>query len=172
MHKNITMLALLLLCGTPVQAQNWYVDGGLGFVNFDDGVDEVSPTNVYIRGGYQINRYFNLGLEATVTVSPDQIAAAPDVDFGVNAVTLYARGGIPVGESIFLYAQIGRTNTELQAEYLGVEFTTDDNDTSYGFGADIDIGSRTTYLALNYSMYNNNDGVDVTAFNLGLGVRF
>jgi len=41
-----------------------------------------------------------------------------------------------------------------------------------GLGAEIDLGDKSKYLALNYSIYNNNDGADVTGSNIGLGLRF
>ena len=172
MKKYLILFAMALLFNTSVHAQNWYVDGGLGLIEFDDGTDSISPTNLYIRGGYQFNQYFNLGLETSVTINSDQIDNLPGVEFDVDAVTFYVRGGVPVGESVWLYGQIGRTNTELTGEYQGVEVSEDDNDTMIGFGAEIDLGNTNTYLALNYSRYNDNDGVDVTALNLGIGVRF
>jgi len=167
---------ILLLCGamtvcSPTLAEEWYVDGGLGFVTFDDGFDKLSPTNIYIRGGYIINPNFNVGVEANVTVSPDQIPGSP-VDFSVDMGTVYVRGGAPVSDSVRIYAQLGSTNTTLTAELGGIEVSVDDNDMMMGFGAEIDLGSGSNYLAINYSIYNNNDGVDVTAFNIGAGARF
>lgn len=172
MKKHLVLFTLALLFNTSAYAQNWYVDGGAGFIKFDDGTESISPTNLYIRGGYQFNQYFNIGLEASTTISSDQIDSLPGVDFDVDAVTFYVRGGVPVNESIWLYGQIGRTNTELTGEFQGIEVSEDDNDTMFGFGVDVDLGSSGTYLALNFSKYNNNDGVDVNAFNLGVGVRF
>lgn len=172
MKKSLTLFVLASLLSGPCIAQNWYVDGGISFIDFDDGTDSISPTNLYIRGGYQFNQYFNAGLESSVTISSDSLDYAPEVEFDVDTFTFYIRGGVPVSESVWLYGQIGRTNTELTAEYLGVEVSEDDNDTMFGFGAEIDVGSGNTYLSLNYSMYNNNDGVDVTGINLGVGARF
>lgn len=172
MKKNILLLSATLLFCTSASAENWYVDGGAGFINFDDGTDTISPTNIYLRGGYQFNQYFNVGLESSTTVSSDQLSDFPGVDFDVDVVTLYVRAGVPVGESIWVYGQLGRSNTELTGQALGIKASQDDNDTMYGVGADVDLGSKNLYLALNYSSYNNNDGVDVTAFNLGLGLRF
>ena len=172
MIKKALLLSTTLLFSSVSFAQNWYVDGGAGFIEFDDGIDTISPTNLYIRGGYQFNQYFNIGLETSVTASSDQLSDIPGVDFDVDVVTFYVRGGVPVNESIWVYAQIGRSNTELTAEFQGIEISEDDNDTMFGLGAEIDLGSDKTYLALNYSSYNNNDGVDVTAFNIGVGLRF
>jgi len=172
MKKNILLLSAALLFSSSTLAENWYVDGGAGFIKFEEAGDKISPTNIYLRGGYKINQYFNIGLESSTTVSSDQVSSVPGVDFDVNTVTFYVRGGMPVTDSIWIYGQLGRTNTELTGEALGIKVSDDDNDTMYGLGADVDLGSKNLYLALNYSMYNNNDGVDVTAFNLGLGVRF
>lgn len=172
MRRKIFLLSFAMLFNTSVLAENWYVDGGAGFITFDDGFDEISPTNLYVRGGYQFNQNFNVGLESSFTISSDQIPSDPDVDLDVNVVTLYVRGGAFVSESVWLYGQVGSSNTELTAEFAGVEFSVDDNDIMFGFGAEIDLGSKSTYLALNYSIYNDNDGVDVTAFNIGVGARF
>ncbi len=128
MKNKIILLIALMVSSSIVLAENWYVDGGLGFVKFDEGVDELSPTNIYIRGGYKINQYFNFGIEVSVTVSLDQISSAPEVDFDVDMGTIYIRSGVPVGESVQLYGQIGSSNAELSASYAGVKASVDDND--------------------------------------------
>jgi len=172
MKKISLLLSLTLLFSTSIFAQNWYIDGGLALVKFDDGVDTISPTNLYIRGGYQFNPNFNIGLESNATISPDQISDFSDVDLSVSAVTFYVRGGFPISDSIWLYGQIGRANTEFIAEFSGFEASIDDNDTMLGLGAEINLNNKTTYLALNFSTYNDNEGVDVTALNIGIGARF
>ena len=161
-----------MLLSTSCLAEEWYVDGGFGFITFDDGVDEISPTNIYIRGGYIINSNFNVGIEANVTASPDQISGYPGVDLDVDVGTIYVRAGAPVGENNMVYGQIGSSNTTLTASSGNIAVSADDTDMMIGFGAEIGLGSGSTYLAINYSIYNNNDGVDVTGFNLGVGARF
>lgn len=170
--KKVLIISLALLFSSSAMSENWYLGGGAGLIEFDDGVDSISPTNIYIRGGYQLNQYFNIGIESSITISSDQISDSPDVDFDVDVVSFYVRGGVPLNESIWVYAQAGRANTELTAEFRGVELSDDDNDTMYGVGAEFDLGDKKTYLAVNYSIYNNNSGVDVTALNLGVGFRF
>jgi hypothetical protein len=171
MKKNVFLLCMAMTVSSSALAEDWYVDGGLGFINFDDGFDTLSPTNIYVRGGYIINANFNVGIEANVTVSPDQLPGIP-VDFSVDMGTLYVRAGAPVSDSVRIYAQIGSTNTTVTGEYAGLSVSTDDSDLMMGVGAEIDLGSGSTYLAINYSIYNNNDGVDVTGFNIGAGARF
>ncbi|MCW8922175.1 MAG: porin family protein [Gammaproteobacteria bacterium] len=172
MKTNIFVVCIVMLFSSSCLAEDWYVDGGLGFVSFDDGVDEISPTNIYIRAGYIINPNFNVGIEASVTADSDQLAWAPGVDFDVDVGTIYVRAGAPVGENNMVYAQIGSSNTTLTASAGGLSISGDDRDMMMGFGADIGLGDDSLYLAINYSIYNNNDGVDVTGFNLGIGARF
>jgi len=173
MKKNILLFCLALVFSSSSLAEKWYIDGGLGFVNFDDGTDDVSPTNIYFRGGYKINKNFDIGLEANITADSDSFnAGGVTVDFDVDIVTFYARGGGNVSDNVWLYGQIGSSNTELTGEAFGVSVSEDDTDVMFGFGADIGIGSGSTYVALNYSIYNGNNGVDVTGFNIGIGTRF
>ena len=170
--KYSILIFLALLFSTASQAENWYVGGGAGLINSDDGEDIIEPTNLYFRIGYQFNQNFNIGLESSVTVVPDQIPNAPDVDLSVDTVTFYIRGGAPITDSIFVYAQFGQTNTEITAELNGFEFSVDDDDSMIGIGAEIDLTSKSNYLAINWSRYNSSDGVDITGFNIGLGGRF
>ncbi len=173
MKKNILLFCLAMVFSSSSLAENWFIDGGLGFVTFDDGVDEVSPTNIYFRGGYKINKNFDIGLEANVTVDSDSITyAGTTVDFDVDIVTFFARGGGFVSDNVWLYGQVGSSNTELTGEAGGFSVSEDDTDVMFGFGAEIGLGGGSTYLALNYSIYNGNNGVDVTGFNLGIGTRF
>jgi hypothetical protein len=176
-NKYSLILIAASLTSASVSAEQWtpnqwYIDGGLGSVKFDDGYDQVTPTNIYVRGGYIINQNFNIGLESNVTLSPDQIAYAPGVDFSVNIGTLYFRAGAPVSDNVMMYAQIGSSNTELGAEYNNVKTTQSDRDTMLGVGAEIGFGAGSMYAAINYSKYNNNSGVDVSGLTIGIGNRF
>ncbi len=171
MKKNNLLLCLAIIFSTSSWAEDWYVDGGLGFVTFNKGVTELSPTNIYIRGGYIINPNFNVGIEGSVTVSPDQIPGSPS-DFEVDIGTIYIRAGAPVSNTVRLYGQLGSSTTTLTEELGWFSLSTDDSDIMMGLGAEVDLGRGTTYLAINYSIYYDDVGVDVTGFNLGVGTRF
>ena len=172
MKKFILIISISLFFCSPASARDWYIDGGVGILEFDDSSDAVSPTNLYFRGGYQFNKYFNIGLESNFTVSPDQAAVAPGVDFEVDTLTFYGRAGVPVNRYLWVYGQLGRTNTELSKSSSGGSNSEDNNDTMYGFGAEVYPFNKPVYIALNYSSYNDNGGVNVTALNLGVGYRF
>lgn len=174
--KNL-LLCLTMIFSTSSWAENWYADGGLGFVNYDNGVDKLSPTNLYIRSGYILNPYFNVGIEGSVTVSPDYIPGVP-ADFNVDIGTIYIRAGAPVSHTIRLYGQLGSSTTTLTSESGGVSVATDDSDIMMGLGAevdldlDLDVGNASTYVVINYSIYSDDNGTDVTGFNIGIGARF
>jgi hypothetical protein len=161
MKKSISILIITLSFSTAAFARDWYVDSGLGFINFDDGNNSISPTNLYLRGGYQYNKYYNFGLESSFTVSPDQIS---DADIDVNTLTFYGRGGTPVNKYLWVYAQLGWTSTEVN--------NSNNNDLMYGLGVEAYPLNKPIYIALNYSSYFRKSGDDVTAFNLGIGYRF
>jgi hypothetical protein len=176
-NKYYLILVAASLSSASVSAEQWtpnqwYIDGGLGSVNFNDGYDQVTPKNIYVRGGYFINQNFNIGLESNVTISPDQVAYAPGIDYSVNIGTIYFRAGAPVSDNVVLYGQIGSSNTELSGEYSSVKVTASDRDTMLGVGAEIGFGASSTYAAINYSKYNNNSGVDVSGLTFGIGTRF
>ena len=163
---------LLILLGSAISmnsyAEGWFIGGGAGFVTFDDSVDKVSPLNAYAKGGFAFNQYFDAGLEASVTLIPDEVYS---VDFDVNIVTIFMRVGAPVNDTTKIYAQIGNSNTEVTGTYGGYSLSVDDSDTSMAFGVQIDFGSNNTYFDINYSSYFDDSGAEATAFNIGVGAR-
>lgn len=164
MKKNSLFLIITLIFSSTAFARNWYADGGLGLMNFDDGNASISPTNIYLRGGYQLNKYLNFGLETNFTLSPDQVS---NVDANVDTLTAYARGGTPVNKYLWVYGQLGVTNTRFSAGN-----SKNNSDLMYGFGAEIYPVNKPVYIALNYSNYFDNGIAEVTALNLGVGYRF
>jgi len=173
MMKKSLLIVSALLFSSSCMAEQWYVDGGLGFISMDGGGDKISPTNLYVRGGYNINSTFDVGIESSVTVSPDQIAIVPgvDVDLDIDIGTIYIRAGMPVGENTRIYGQIGSSNTTFTASAGSVSVSDDESDTMLGFGADIGL-SDSLYLALNYSQYYSDQGDTITGINVGIGTRF
>lgn len=172
MKKIISLLTLSFLFSSTASALNWYADAGFGFISFDDGTNKVSPTNIYLRGGYQLNKYFNFGLETSYTISDDSSSAAPGVDFESDIVTLYFRGGFPVHRKVWLFGQLGHAQTKLTQKSSGGSDTNSNTDLMYGIGAEIYPWKKPAYVSLGYTSYNNNGDAEVTAFTLGMGYRF
>lgn len=154
-------------------SQQWYFDGGVGLINFNGNNKDISPINMYVRGGVMLNRYFNIGAETSFSVSADEASYAPGVDFTLSAETAYLRAGVPLGKHVMVYAQAGYSRTELGADGgTGPTYSSKDDGTQLGLGTEIGFGNNTTYLAINYSQYYDNAGVKVIAYNLGVGSRF
>lgn len=168
MKKSYLLAFILPFIAAPVSAEKIYVDVGGSLVNFDDGVDTISPFNIFGRVGYKFHENVNIGAEASVTLVPDELLG---VDLSVDIITVYLRGVLPLSQTASLFLQLGSSNTELTGEVGSISVSADDTDTSIGAGAEFSLNEK-AYITISYTTYNNNDGVDVTGINAGIGARF
>jgi len=150
-------------------AQGFYIGGGVSKMEFDDSFDSVSPTNMFLRGGILFNDYFDISGEMNITFSSDEISG---VDFDVDTYSIFLRGIYPATDTIRFYGKFGTANTELTASAFGTSISFDDDDMMYGAGVEVGFGQGNTYLDIDYTSYYDDDGIDVNAFNVGLGYRF
>ena len=169
MNKLIAGL-LILMISIPATAQEekpqayWSLGGSL--LTFDDGVDSIKPIQVFGRLGYDFNAYIGVGIEGGFSLIEDEISG---VDFDVTTTFLYLRGSVPIGDDSKLYAMVGPTNVEVTGSLGGISISADDDDTGIGFGFEKSIGTYS--ISVDYIIYNDNSGVDVSAINLGF-VRY
>lgn len=138
----------------------WTLGGSL--LSFDDGFDTINPIQVFGRLGYDFNANVGIGAELGFSLIEDEVLG---VDFDVTTTFFYLKGSIPVGEDAKLYAMIGPTNVELTGSFGGISASADDDDTGIGFGYEKSSGASA--FSIDYIIYNDNTGVDVTAINLG-----
>jgi len=138
----------------------WTLGGSL--LTFDDGVDSIEPIQVFGRLGYDFNANIGIGVEGGFSLIDDEIGG---VDFDVSTIFFYLKGSIPVGDDAKIYAMIGPTKVELTGEFGGFSISADDDDTGFGFGFEKAIDSYS--ISVDYIIYNDNSGVDVSAINLG-----
>ncbi|HUV20602.1 MAG TPA: outer membrane beta-barrel protein [Gammaproteobacteria bacterium] len=143
----------------------WALGGSL--LTFDDGFDSIEPKQVFGRLGYEFNANFGIGFEGGFSLIEDEVFG---VDFDVSTTFFYLRASIPIGSDSKLYAMIGPTNVEITASAGGGSLSADDNDTGIGFGFENNLGTSSIFV--DYIIYNDNDGVDVYAINLGLSTPF
>ena len=161
---------LTLMISIPVMAQEekpqayWSLGGSL--LTFDDSVDSIKPIQVFGRLGYDFNAYIGIGIEGGFSLIEDELGG---VDFDVTTSFLYLKGSLPIGEDSKLYAMIGPTNVELTGTLGGLSISADDDDTGIGFGFEKFMDNHS--ISVDYIIYNNNAGVDVSAINLGF-VRY
>ena len=161
--STTTLLIILLSLAASVQAapaNYWSVGGSL--LTFDDGFNPVEPIQIFGRIGHDFNENIGIGFERGFSLVKDEVLG---VDFDVTTTFLYLKGSLPIGDNEKLYAMIGPTNTELTGSLGGFSYSIDDDDTGIGFGFEKSFNSSS--ISVDYIIYNDNDGVDVSAINVG-----
>jgi hypothetical protein len=162
------ILALLISFAASAQEKPhayWALGGSL--LTFDDGFDSIKPKQLIGRLGYDFNANFGIGFEGGFSLLEDDLFG---IDYDVSTTFFYLKGAIPIGNDTKLYAMIGPTNVELTGSAGGLSISADDNDTGIGFGFENNLGTSSIFV--DYIKYNDNDGVDVYAINLGLSIPF
>ena len=165
--KNIIFGVLFIFLSFPLHASDTYMTIGGGFLSFDDGLDTLNPTQVIGRFGHDFNDHIGFGLEAGFSLLEDELLG---VDYDVSTVFLYLKGSLPVSDDSKIYLMFGPANTELTGTLSGISASVEDNDTALGFG--FESSSKTSSFSIDYINYNDNDGVDVNAINLGYVINF
>lgn len=158
----ISTFALFLSCAAFAQGPSSYYTLGGSLLTFDDGFDTIDPIQVFGRFGYDLNENFGIGIEGGFSLIEDEIAG---VDFDVSTTFLYLKGSLPLGDGAKVYAMVGPTNVELTGSAGGFSLSADDDDTGFGFGYEKRLSTHS--ISVDYIMYNDNSGVDVSAINLG-----
>ena len=164
----IGFLTLMISIPATAQEENskayWTLGGSL--LTFDDGIDSIKPIQVFGRLGYDFTDNIGIGFDGGFSLIKDELGG---VDFDVTTSFLYLKGSLPIGEESKLYAMIGPTSVELTGTLGGLSISADDDDTGIGFGFEKSMGTHS--ISVDYIIYNDNSGVDVSAINLGF-VRY
>lgn len=169
MKKFATGILALLISFTATAQEEphayWSLGGSL--LTFDDGFDSINPKQLFGRLGYDFNANVGIGFEGGFSLIEDDLNG---IDYDVSTTFFYLRGGMPVGSDSKLYAMIGPTNVELTGSAGGLSISADDNDIGIGFGFEKNQGASSFFV--DYIKYNDDEGVDVYAINLGISRRF
>lgn len=169
MKKFFFIVALSILPLSITQADvRWFIGGGGALVSFDDGTNDVRPTNVFFRGGLSIIEYLDVGIEVSSTLISDDLSG---VDFDVDTSLVYIKGNLPINDDFKLYALIGRSNVELTGNLSNVSVSRDGNDTGYGFGFEYDFNNSLS-LSADYIRYFDDSSIDLTSDALNVGVIY
>jgi len=144
---------------------------GGGPLTFDDSVDSLSPTQIFVRADFKLSENIALGGELGTSLIQDTFEG---VDFSVTTVFLFVKGIVPISEAASIYGMFGSTNTTLtgtvDSPYGTISATSDDNDTGYGFGFENRFGRNG--FSIDYVKYHSKNSVTVTSINLGYVVHF
>ena len=165
--KKIGILTFILLLSVSAQlraAEGAYGAFGAGILTFDaGGSEDVEPTQLVGRLGYNFNDYVGIGFEGGFSLIEDEIFG---VDFDVTTTFIYLRGSLPLGERSSVYALIGPSNVELTGSAGGLSISGDDDDTGVGFGFETELDTVSFFI--DYITYFDDDDVEVTSINLGV----
>lgn len=173
--SRVLMFSSLISVTSASLAGESYFGGGLAAVKYaEDGIDdEASMKALYGRFGSYLNEYFSaemrfgLGVDEG-TVTERVLGMSVDVDVELNHfIGAYIRGGVPVTSGFTPYVIVGFTRAEVEASLSGFSATADESDTSYGLGADIDVG-ESVKLNIEYMNYIDKDGGELDGVSIGL----
>ena len=167
----VLMFSSLVSLSPASLAGESYFGGGLAAVKYaEDGIDDdASMKAIYGRLGSHFNEYISgevrLGLgvaDGTVTESSIDVDVELTSYFGA-----YIRGSVPVTSGFAPYVIVGFTRAELEASAFGYSVDANETDTSYGLGADFDVG-ESLKLNIEYMNYIDKDGGELDGFSIGL----
>lgn len=170
-------LAAAIVCmttGAATAAEDIYLGANVVRGTYsEDGLDDVNPTLVSIRLGRQINK--NVAFEARVGVSAgDDSVTTSGIPVQVeidNFFGVYARGILPVTSTVSLYGLLGYTHGKVTASAFGLSASTNDDDVSYGVGADFYL-SKNVAINLEWARLFSGTGYDVSGIGAGASYKF
>jgi hypothetical protein len=169
--KNlIALLVSVLSCSPSLADPGWFVGIGAGLVSSDDGSETIEPVNLYLRGGLGINERFDVGVEATSTISDDGVGS---VDYDLETTLVFFKINFDIGDSTTIYALLGSASIEITGKQGGNKLTLDDSDTAFGVGIEFWNNDSSAFVIDYISYYDDDefDGVasDLTVESLNLG---
>ena len=163
-----------MLSPMAASADNTYLGVGYHFGTYDEsGFPEANLNGIKLEVGTYVAP--NVAIEGHLLFgsgSDTVTYLGTDIDLKLkNAISVFVKGGLPLSEAANLYGLLGFTKGKLEASVLGTTFSEDDSGLSYGFGAEVAVGSN-MYISGEYIMYISELDYDYTGFNIGISRRF
>jgi OOP family OmpA-OmpF porin len=174
--KKILFLAIALLVFAPAaQAGNFYVgasflEAGLE-VDFDAAVDDFDEDDSGFKffGGYQLGKFLDIEAGYYDMGAPSQdLGILGEIELETTAWNLAAKGKLPLGERIELFAKAGLFLWDGESNGALVE---DDDGTDFGYGAGISVLLGKLELRGELELVEF-DEVDLEILSLGAAWRF
>ena len=159
-----TTLGFALLA-TAAQAQNMY--GEVGYTGLDYKASGLKASPGMVRGliGYEITP--QLAVEGMVGLNAKSDTVSGSTLKLDNTIGVFGKAQLPVSDAFKLYGRVGVARTSLKLG--GVSDTS--TGLAYGAGATYDL-SKTTYLNLDYTRYQDKDSKTLGGITAGVGFRF
>lgn len=165
---GLTIPAMAMAAGTD---PGFYAGAGYTFANVESNdVDVDADLGVlFLRGGYQINKYLAVEARLGEGVQDEKIHGVKlelDEMYGV-----YAKVGLPTDVGLYPYALLGMTHAKLKGSVPGYSTTSTDSDISYGIGADYWFNKQLS-AGLEYANFYDKDGDTISGLTLGVNYKF
>ena len=163
-----------------------YVGAGYTMLTVSpEGGPDFDLSSLGVRGGYYFNKYFSVEGRLAFGVGDDSMSEIVDIGFGPETATLtisldysvgvYAVGHIPLTEQFQLYGLVGLTQHSVTLDAsipsLGSDSESyDDNDLSFGVGAEFDM-TKNLSLGVEYVSYFTDGDIEGLKYDAdGLGI--
>lgn len=169
-NQIIAVLAFCSVVGYAHADEYPYIGVGYSSINSDFdlgalGTYSVHNSMVGLVVGYQFTPSLAIEARGYGSASDDEILGVEvEVD---RQISVLAKGMVPIGEYIKLYATLGYANLKLSASIPGYTVSESDSDIKYGTGLAIHKGGP---LELQVEWMNIYDaqGIEATSFNINL----
>lgn len=162
---------------------------GMSYLSMDydlDGFGTAAQTGIDFRIGNMLNDYVALEGRLGLGLSGDTLqacysyfngyyyaTACEDVTVELkNYIGVYLKPYFVANGKFRPYAIVGYTRGKLEASLYGQSESANDNDLSFGFGADIAIGQTGTDLNIEYMNLYDKEGESISGFSVGWKTSF
>ena len=166
---SFATLASSMSFGDEAAQAGFYIGGSYAFLDTEVFGEDLDLGALVFNGGYSFNEYIAVeGRIGTGVVDDDFFG----IDVELNYLAgVYAKVGIPTGTIVYPYVVLGLTQVELEISGFGQSETDDDNDISYGIGANFEV-SNNVGIYVEYMSWYDEDDIEITGFNLGANYKF
>lgn len=177
MKKNTLALMLSACLAVPGVAMaagtdpGFYAGAGYTLATFDsnDFNSNADLGVLFLRGGYQINKYLAVEARLGEGIQDDKIQGVKlEAEEMYGA---YAKVGLPTDIGLYPYALLGMTHAKVKASVPGFSDTTSDSDISYGIGADYWFDKQLS-AGLEYANFYDKNGDTISGLTLGVNYKF
>ena len=163
-YRVLILCAIACLVAPAAFAGTGFVGAAAGrtAVDADAGLS-ASDTGWKAFGGYDFIRYFGVegGYSDLGTFEEAGSSAS------VNGLGVYARGLIPIGESVELFGKLGMVRWDVEAQ--GVSDT--GNDLAFGAGAAFNFAQKYS-VRLEYEIFDIESDANASMGSVGFAYRF
>lgn len=178
MKKFACLISFCLL----FSAGQVFAEGGDNYIGLnitrgqysEDYIDEdFNPIALVAKTGYLFNDYFAVEARLGVGVVDDeQDIYGYDVSVKLKYLMgIYGKGILNLNEQFDVYAMLGFTKAEMEAELEGYSDSSDDSDLSFGIGVDYKLSNQ-LYLDFEYMSYMSKSDFDASAIAIGITKNF